>query len=88
MTGKNLTKHHYARKKIVTLTKYRKYVEDITDKVCKDFEIRKVREYHDLYPQSDTWLLVDVVDFRNVLKYMNLVLQNFVRLLDQDGKQL
>ena len=54
MTGKNLMKHHYARKKIVTVTKYRKYVEDITDKVCKNFEIRKVREYHDLFAQSDT----------------------------------
>ena len=44
-------------------------VEDITDadyahakRVCKDFEIKKLGEYHDLYVQSDTLLLADVFD--------------------------
>ena len=42
-------------------------VEGITDadyahakRVCKDFEIKKLGEYHDLYVQSDTLLLADV----------------------------
>ena len=40
-------------------------MEDITDadyvhakRVCKDFEITNLGEYHDLYVQSDTLLLV------------------------------
>ena len=46
-------------------------VEDITDadythakRVCKDFKINILREYHDLYVQSNTLLLADV--FENV----------------------
>ena len=49
-------------------------MEDITDadyghaiSVCKDFEIKNFREYHDLYVQSDTLLLADVCEnFRNM----------------------
>ena len=49
-------------------------MEDITDadyvhakKVCKDFEIKILREYHDLYVQSNTSLLADVFEnFRNM----------------------
>ena len=44
-------------------------MEDITDtdyahtkRVCKDFEIKKVGKYHDLYVQSDTLLLPDVFE--------------------------
>ena len=55
-------------------------MEDITDadyrhanKVFKEFKIKHLGEYHDLYVQSDTLLLADV--FENletcVLKYMN-----------------
>ena len=48
-------------------------MEDITDtdyahakRVFKDFEIKNLGEYHDLYVQSDTLLLVDVFEnFRN-----------------------
>ena len=49
-------------------------MEDITDadythakRVCKDFEIRSLGEYLDLYVQSDTLLLADVfVNLRNM----------------------
>ena len=49
-------------------------MEDITDadytlakRVCKDFEIKNWGEYHDLYVQSDTLLLVDLFEnFRNM----------------------
>ena len=49
-------------------------MEDITDAnyahskgVCKDFEIKHLGEYHDLYVQSNTLLLADVLEnFRNM----------------------
>ena len=49
-------------------------MEDITDadyahakRVCKEFEIKNVGEYHDLYVPSDTLLLADVFEnFRNL----------------------
>ena len=48
-------------------------MEDITDpdyaqvKTCKDFEIKSLGEYHDLYVQSDTLLLGYVFEnFRNM----------------------
>ena len=49
-------------------------MEDITDAdyvhaegVCKDFEMKNLAEYHDLYVQSDTSLLTDVFEnFRNM----------------------
>ena len=65
-------------------------MEDITDadyahakRVCKGFEIKNLGEYHDLYVQNDTLLLADVFGNRVlkcVLKYMNLILQNFFQL--------
>ena len=45
------------------------HMEDIIDtkRVCKDFEIKSLGEYHDLYVQSDTLLLADVFkNFRNM----------------------
>ena len=48
-------------------------MQDITDadymhakRICKDFEIQKLSEYHDLYLKGDTLLLADV--FKNVRK--------------------
>ena len=49
-------------------------MEDITDadyvnakRVCKDFEIKNLGEYHDLYVQSDELLVADVFEnFRNM----------------------
>ena len=66
-------------------------MEDTTDadyvhpkRVCKDFEIKNLGEYHNLYVQSDTLFLADVFkNFQNnVLKYMNMTLLVF--LLHQD----
>ena len=44
-------------------------MENITDadykhakRVCKDFEIKRLREFHDLYVQSNTLLLRDVFE--------------------------
>ena len=48
-------------------------MEDITDaddshtkRACKNFEMKKLAEYHDLYVQSDTLLLDDVSENFNV----------------------
>ena len=49
-------------------------MENITDadythakRICKDFEIKHLGEYHDLYVQSDELLLTDVFEnFRNM----------------------
>ena len=55
-------------------------MEDITDtdyrhtnKVFKEFKLKNLGEYYDLYVQSDTLLLADVFEnFRNILlKYTN-----------------
>ena len=59
-------------------------MEDITDadythtkRVCKDFEMKKLAEYHDLYVQIDTLLLAEEFEGILVLKYMNCTLLIF-----------
>ena len=51
--------------------------------VCKDFETKKLGEYHDLYVQSDTLLLADVFEnFRNMcLKIYELKYAKFLSAL-------
>ena len=45
----------------------------IRKRVCKDFEINNLGEYHDFHVQSDTLLLADVFEnFQNMcLEYIN-----------------
>ena len=67
-------------------------MEDITDanytqaeRVCKEFEIKNLGEYHDLYVQSDTLSLADIFEnFRNMcLKIYELDPAKFLQLLYQ-----
>ena len=62
-------------------------MEDITDadyahakRVCKDFELKHLGEYHDLYVQSNALLLANVSEnFRNMcLKIYKLDLAKFL----------
>ena len=66
-------------------------MEDITGanymhvkRVCKDFEIKNLREYHDLYLKSNTLLLADVLEnFRKMcLKNYRLDSVNLFQLLN------
>ena len=62
-------------------------LEDITNahyahtkRVCKDFKIKNLREYHDLYVQSNTLLTADAFEnFRNMcLKLYELDPEKFL----------
>ena len=59
-----------------------------TKRACKDFEIKNLREYHNLYVQSDTLLLADVLEnFRNMcLKIYELDPSKFVSALGLAGQ--
>ena len=66
-------------------------MEDNTDadyahakRVCKDFEINILREYHDLYAQSDTLLLAGVFEnFRN--RYLKIYELDPAKFLSAPG---
>ena len=66
-------------------------MEDITDgdymhekRVCKDFEIKKLDEYHDLYLKSDTLLLAGV--FKNFRKmYLEIYQLDSAKFLSAPG---
>ena len=69
--------------------------EHITDKdyahvqkVWNLFNIKNLGQYHDLYLQSDTLLLADVLkNFRDkCIEYINLILLTFYLLLDKPVK--
>ena len=70
MIGKNSLKHHYLKKHFYSDLN----MDDIIDvdnahakRVCKDFKIKNLGEYHDLYVQSDTLLLANIFEnFRNM----------------------
>ena len=64
MNGKSLMKEQYLKIKNLW-----NFMYDITDadylhvkSVCKDFQIKILYEYHDLYLKSDTLLLPDVFE--------------------------
>ena len=61
-----------------------------TERVCKDFEIKNLEKNYDLQVQSETLLLAEYLGSfeRCVLKYRNLIMQNFFQLLDWHDKQL
>ena len=66
------------------LNKSLKYITDAdythTKRVCKNFEINNLGEYHDLYVQRDTLLLADIFEnFRNMcLKIYKLDFPKFI----------
>ena len=54
------------------------------EKVCKDFEIKNLGEYHDLYRKSETLLLANV--FKNFRKMCLKVYQlNSAKFLSAPG---
>ena len=76
IAGKDMMKHFYLKKNVFTVI-----MEDITyadymhaKKVWKDFKIKHLCEYYDLYVQNDTYFQMYLKTLEiNVLKYMNLI---------------
>ena len=69
--GKGLIKHHYLMKSPFIVAKNMENIDDIDyshgNNVFKEFKLKNLGEYHDLYVQSDTLLLADVFEnFRNM----------------------
>ena len=75
MNGKSLIKHHCLKKNL--------NIEEIADTdynhtktVCKDFEIKNLGKYHNLYLKNNTLLLADAKTSETG-NFMNQSLQNF-----------
>ena len=88
MNGESLMKHNCPKKEY-----FFRYLnlEDITGsdynhakRVCKEFEIKKLGEYNDLYLKSNTLLLTDIFEnFRKMcLEIYELDQQNFLQPQD------
>ena len=65
MNGKSLVKHHCLKKKnfsilIMECIKDADYMH--AKRVCQDFEIKNVGQYHDSYLKSGTLLLADIFE--------------------------
>ena len=56
MIGRKLMRHHYQEKKIFIVTQTWKILlmqtRSIQKRVCKDFKIKNLGEYYDLYLQN------------------------------------
>ena len=93
MIKKKIMKRHYLKKVIYSHLNMEDTTEadyQHTNRVSKDFEIKHLGEYHDLYVRSDTLLFTDAFEnLRNMyLEIMSLILQHFCQLLDLSGKNL
>ena len=66
-------------------------LEDITDadlmhskRVCKDFEIKKLGEYHDLYLKTDVLFLADAFEYFRKM-YLKIYELDPIRLISAPG---
>ena len=77
MIRKNLVKHCYLKKKKDLYSRFN------MERVCKDFEMKDLGEYHNLFVQSDILLLADLFEkFRNMcLEVYELDPANFLSAL-------
>ena len=87
MIGKNSIKNHDLKEDFYSHLN----MEDITDtdyvhtkRVCKDFEIKNIRDYHDLYVQSDFLLLFDVFENFRIMCFKIYELDPAYVFLHQD----
>ena len=89
MIGKGLMRQHYLKKKKNYSNLNMEHITDTDSihgkRVCKDFEIKNLGEYHDLYLKSDTLLLADV--FENFSKKVKLKIHHLdpVKFLSAPG---
>ena len=83
MIGKGLMRQHYLKKKKNYSNLNMEHITDTDSihgkRVCKDFEIKNLGEYHDLYLKSDVLLLADVFEtLKKCLKFYELDPAKFI----------